>query len=141
MQYMIRAATVKDLDFLDYIHTKNMKRYVEKVYPWKPTLFRDNFTTQDYQVVEYQSQIAGFIKVVTSETEIYLAEVQVSHEYQKQGMGTNIISRIIQQAKLNKKRLWLRVIKGNPAINLYQRLGFEVCQISSTHMIMEIDFK
>jgi hypothetical protein len=82
MQYTIRPAITADLESLDRIHSKNMKGYIEKIYPWKPTLFKDNFATQDYQVVEHQSQIIGLIKVVASITNVYLAEIQITEEYQ-----------------------------------------------------------
>ena len=140
MQYTLRSATINDLHFLDRIHSKNMQGYVEQIYSWNSTLFKDNFAAQDYQVIEHQNQIIGLVKVVRSKTELYLAEIQISHEYQNKGIGTNIICQITEQAKLNKQRLWLKVIKSNPAINLYQRLGFQICQTSSTHLIMEIDF-
>ena len=141
MQYVLRPARTVDIKILDLIHTNNMKGYVEKIYPWKPTLFRDNFTTEDYQIVEYQNQTIGFIKVVTSKTDVYLAEIQITNKYRNQGIGTNIISQIIRQAKLHQQRLWLKVIKRNPAINLYQRLGFIVYQSSPTHFKMKIDFR
>ena len=71
MQYTIDCATAEDLDLLDRIHRENMQGYVAQVYPWNPTLFRDNFVPQDYQVIKDRHTIIGF-KVVRSETDIYL---------------------------------------------------------------------
>ena len=64
MDYTIRQATAVDLDLLDLIHTENMKGYVEKIYPWKPQLFRESFSCHDYQVIEINNQIIGFVKMV-----------------------------------------------------------------------------
>ena len=138
MQYTIRFATAEDINILDRLHTENMKGYVELVYPWNPTLFKDNFIPQDYQVIKYQNKIIGFIKVVVSETDIYLAEIQIADNYQNKGIGTNIIKNIIATAMLNNKRLWLKVIKGNPTEELYKRLGFVVFESSLTHKKMKI---
>ena len=138
MQYTLRPATAEDIELLDRIHTDNMQKYVEKVYPWNPHLFRDRFNPQDYQLVTIKTEIVGFIKVVVSATDIYLGEIQIVSDWQNQGIGTNIIKTIIQQAQLNQKSIWLKVIHGNPAENLYKRLGFTVLAESTTHKKMGI---
>ena len=137
IRYTLDYATAKDIDILDRIHTENMKEYVEKIYPWNPTLFR-NFVAKDYRVIKYQNEIIGFIKVVVLPTDIYLGEIQIARNYQNSGIGTNILENIIAKAKLNNRRLWLRVIKGNPAEKLYTRLGFSLFEESLTHKKLEI---
>ncbi len=139
MPYNIRRGTAEDLNILDRIHTENMKGYVEKVYPWNPTLFRDRFVPQDYQVIEFQDKIIGFLKILVFETDIYLGEIQIANQYQNQGIGTNIIKAIMVEAESNNKQLWLKVIKGNPAEKLYRRLGFTIFEESLTHKKMKKD--
>ena len=139
MEYTIREAIAEDLEVLDRIYTENMKGYVERVYHWNDNLFRDRFIAQDYQVIESQKQLIGFIKLVTSENDIYLAEIQINRKYQRQGIGTNLIQSIIKQVQLQNKTLWLKIVKGNPAENLYKRLGFIVFEESSTHKKMKQD--
>ena len=134
--YIIRQARADDIEILDKIHAENMQNYVEKVYLWNPKLFRACFIRQDYQVIEKKRQILGFIKIVTSKTDIYLAEIQIDRQYQKQGIGTNLIQSIIKQAQLQDKELWLKIVKGNPAEKLYARLGFTIFAESSTHKKM-----
>ena len=136
MDYTIRQATAVDIELLDLIYTENMKGYVEKNYPWKPQLFRESFSCHDYQVIEINNRIIGFMKVVWSETEIYLAEIQIAKNYQNQGIGTSLIQLIIEKARENNQKLWLKVLKGNPAKQLYQRLGFTKLEESLTHEIM-----
>ena len=138
MQYTIRTASSGDLKILDRIHTQNMKDYVERIYSWNASLFRDCFVPQEYKVIEIQQQIVGFFKVVTSSNEIYLAEIQILKEYQNKGIGTNFIQSIIERAKNSDRKLWLKVIRNNPAEQLYQRLGFIVFEESSTHKKMAI---
>ena len=136
MEYKLRQASDRDLKACNCIHRENMKGYVEKVYPWNDNLFCSNFNPQEYQVIEVQQQLAGFYKIVASTTEIYLAEIQIKKQYQKQGIGTSLIKSIINQARLQNKRLWLKVVKGNPAEKLYQKLGFVTLEISPTHKKM-----
>ncbi len=136
MQYTIRQATVVDIDILDGIHTENMKGYVEKHYPWNPHIFRTGFIEDDYKVIEINNLIIGCLKVISSETEIYLAEIQIIKDYQRKGIGTSLIQLVIQEAQANNKKLWLKFLQGNPAKKLYQRLGFTTLKKSLTHEIM-----
>ena len=138
MQYTIRKATPVDIDLLDLIHTENRKDYVSKNYPWNPKLFCDRFISDEYQVIEIDNIVIGFMKVVSSEAEIYLGEIQISKDFQNQGIGTSLIHTVIQEARSSNKKLWLKVLKGNPAKKLYQRLGFTRLKESSTHLIMVI---
>ncbi len=136
MEYTLRKAKVEDIAILDAIHTNNMKSYVEQLYPWNPRLFRNNFIPDHYDVIEINNLIIGLIKVVSSETEIYLAEIQIIQDYQKQGIGTNLIQSLIQEAQISNKKLWLKVLKNNPAKKLYQRLGFIKQEELAYHFIM-----
>lgn len=138
LYYTLRQATVKDIEILDRIHAENMKGYVEQVYPWNPTLFRDSFSSQDYQIIELRNFPIGFIKVVVT-TEIYLAEIQIDRHYQNQGIGTSLIASIIKRSQLNNQKLWLKVLKVNPAERLYERLGFNVFEETSTHKMMRLN--
>ena len=76
------------------------------------------------------------MKVVVSDTEIYLAEIQIDKHHQKQGLGTKILKSIIQQAETNNQTIYLKVIQGNPAERLYTRLGFTILAESATHKKM-----
>ncbi|MDJ0681998.1 MAG: GNAT family N-acetyltransferase [Xenococcaceae cyanobacterium MO_167.B52] len=136
MEYTLRKAKVEDIAILDAIHTNNMKSYVEQLYPWNPRLFRNNFIPDHYDVIEINNLIIGLMKVVSSETEIYLAEIQIIQDYQKQGIGTNLIQSLIQEAQISNKKLWLKVLKNNPAKKLYQRLGFIKQEELAYHFIM-----
>ena len=137
MKYNIRTATAVDLPKLDRIHTENMQAYVERVYSWNSTLFRNKFVALEYRVIESNQNILGFFKVVSSK-DIYLAEIQIARSYQNRGIGRKIIKELIKEAKVKNKRIWLRVIRGNPALKLYQRLGFVVFETSSTHLKLEL---
>jgi len=49
-------------------------------------------------------------------------QLQIHPNYQGKGFGSKVMHAVIEQA--GSKYLTLTVLKANPAIKLYQRLGF-----------------
>ncbi|HEX8141289.1 MAG TPA: GNAT family N-acetyltransferase [Pyrinomonadaceae bacterium] len=47
-------------------------------------------------------------------------------EYRGQGIGTRLLSRLVESAGDFHEHISLSVARGNPALHLYQRLGFEI---------------
>ena len=59
-------------------------------------------------------------------------------EYQRRGIGSACMTRIIDDANLEQKSVVLKVLKVNTrGIAFYQRLGFTIVGESSTHFQME----
>jgi ribosomal protein S18 acetylase RimI-like enzyme len=138
LEIIFRKATNKDLSILDYIYIQNMREYVANNYSWDNNLFKSKFHPNDYIVLRYNREIIGFIKIILEKHSLYLAEVQIKKTYQNQGIGTRIIQSILDDNKLNYQRIWLQVLKGNPAIRFYRKLGFQVFSETETHYKMQL---
>jgi predicted N-acetyltransferase YhbS len=54
-----------------------------------------------------------------------LVDIAVVTERRGQGLGTQVIQGLQQECRARGLELKLRVLKGNPAERLYQRLGFQ----------------
>lgn len=74
----------------------------------------------------------GYIDPTTPEIAIALFE-----EYRNRGIGTRLMEEMINFMETNHfKQVSLSVSKGNPAINLYLRLGFRVVDENADDYIM-----
>jgi ribosomal protein S18 acetylase RimI-like enzyme len=65
----------------------------------------------------------------------------VLSEYRGKGIGTSLLSRLIKSAEDFYEYISLSVATGNPALRLYQRLGFEVVGESGDSIIMKRKLK
>lgn len=138
MKITISTAIKDDLAILDDIYTQNMRDYVEQNYRWNSNLFKSKFVPNDYIVILQQLEIIGFFLIVTENNNLYLGEIQVKSTYQNKGIGTRILRSITDRGKTKYRRIWLQVLKGNRAIRLYKRLGFEVFAETKTHYKMQL---
>ena len=137
MKIILRRAIINDLNILDSIHRQNMRGYVEQNYSWDDNLFRYKFVPDDYIVLQ-QQEIIGFLKIVPQNNSLYLGEIQIKSIYQNRGIGTTILQRIVDRSQMKDRRIWLQVLKGNPAIRLYRRLGFKTFAETKTHYKMQL---
>ena len=75
-------------------------------------------------IVFHQGVRIGFAKFRSTPEELEIIQVQVDPKQQRKGYGTDIIMEIMQRRQA--KTLKLTVLKGNPAVDLYTRLGFKI---------------
>ena len=73
--------------------------------------------------------------------------IAVLPEYTNQGVGTQLLARLLSEAKASYRSLSLSVRSSNRALNLYERSGFKVIEGSETinrtggtSFTMKIDF-
>ena len=74
----------------------------------------------------------GFIDTRTPEL-----SVAVRPEARAGGIGTELLRRLLQRADASYDRVSLSVSVLNPAVRLYERLGFRSVSVAGTSMIME----
>lgn len=78
----------------------------------------------DACVICVADEAIGLCKAYRSETAWVLMQIQVAPAWQGRGVGADIITALIAQARQEGLLVSLRVLKGNPARRLYERLGF-----------------
>lgn len=88
------------------------------------TEYKTKFPGARFQVIIYNKKDAGRFYTCESENEIRLLDITILPEFTGQGIGTNLLHRLIQRSNKVQKKISLHVIASNPALKLYQRLGF-----------------
>lgn len=78
----------------------------------------------DACVICLADEAIGLCKAYRSETAWVLMQIQVAPAWQGRGVGADIITALIAQARQERLPVSLSVLKGNPAKRLYERLGF-----------------
>ena len=90
-----------------------------------------------WQVIEQQGQGIGRLITDDSHEELFLLmDIALLPEYCGRGIGSAIMLDLLRAAGLAHKTVSLHVEPNNPALNLYQRLGFVVCNQSGFYLEM-----
>lgn len=90
------------------------------------------------EILEIGGRPLGLLKVLRQSEEWELLQLQLSPEYQSQGIGTSLVSDLVAQAAAANVPLSLSVLKVNPARRLYERLGFKLVSESAFGYRLEV---
>jgi ribosomal protein S18 acetylase RimI-like enzyme len=63
----------------------------------------------------------------------------VDRPFQRKGIGTEVTKRLIRDAAQSNQALRLAVVKINPALRLYERLGFQITHEDDRKFYMKRD--
>ena len=138
----LRSASADDYGFLWELHRTAMKPYVEATWSWDETwqanYFRAHFEPTRCQIIQAEGVDIGALAVETRPDCVLLARIAILPAYQRAGIGTAIIRRVLEHAAHQGLPVRLQVLKVNPARHLYERLGFEVTGETETHYLMSM---
>ncbi|MGC4076699.1 MAG: GNAT family N-acetyltransferase [Rubrivivax sp.] len=68
----------------------------------------------------------GVLRVHRGSRDWAIQRVQLLPQYRRAGIGSRLIAEVLADARRHGARVSLSVLKSNPALSLYERLGFTV---------------
>lgn len=78
------------------------------------------------QIVASGGRAIGVLGVTREPHRLWLRRIQLLPDCQGRGLGTAILGAILAQGQRAALPVFLRVRRDNPAVRLYQRLGFRI---------------
>jgi ribosomal protein S18 acetylase RimI-like enzyme len=139
---LFRDATQADFEVTYAIKRSSIKPYVEMIWGWNEEaqleFHKNDFDPRQITILVDQDQNAvGLLNVTEDGTVLTIKSILICEKAQGGGIGTEVISRLIEQARSTNKRLELQVLKVNGrAKKLYERLGFKTMGETEFHYKM-----
>jgi ribosomal protein S18 acetylase RimI-like enzyme len=126
----LQQARAEHYDFALHLYLLTMRPYVQELTVWDEQKQRATFAAQwkreEVRIMSVDGKDVGWLQVAELPAEIRLQKFFVSPEYQRSGIGSEILSNLLATWRSTGKKIVLRVLKNNPARRLYERLGFSV---------------
>ena len=72
---------------------------------------------------------------------LFLGQLFVDGASRRQGIGTEVVKTLIEEAARAGQALTLGVVKTNPALQLYERLGFRTTHEDERKFYMRRDWR
>lgn len=91
-----------------------------------------------FDIILIDDEPAGRLYVASWDKEIRIIDIALLPEFQKQGVGASILREILLQGRLEGRKVTIHVEMNNPALKLYERLGFEkIEEVNGIYFLME----
>lgn len=136
----LRPATQKDADFLWGLHCAALKPHVSAVYGWDEAFQRryylENYSALHNNVIQYLGVDAGVIAIEETPLGYILSSIELLPQYQGMGIGSELITDLLDRASARGLPVSLRTLKNTPARALYERLGFQIIGETEIHYWM-----
>lgn len=89
-------------------------------------------------VIDYQSTKVGRLLLVELDGKFIIVDITILPSYQNKGIGTKIISNLLEKARERNKEVHLSVFYSNDkAKKLYEQLGFRQVGMDQMYIHME----
>ena len=143
MDITLRAASPQDFEFLYNLHREALKEYIDQTWgwdeAWQQEHFREKFDLSSKKIIECEGASIGCIAVLDEDDRIFLSYIALKTDYQRRGIGTQLIEEVLASAVERKMPVTLKLLKTNPARALYERLGFIITHTTDAHHYMRAE--
>ena len=98
--------------------------------------YREHYAGASYGVVLIDGEPGGRLYVHRGEHEIRIVDIALLPEHRGNGVGTSLLRDVLAEADAAGKRVTIHVERLNPALRVYERLGFSVAEDKGVYLLL-----
>lgn len=147
----LRSAGPADADFLYAVYASTRADEMALV-DWsdsqKETFLRMQFDAQHrfyvenypgarFQIIQLGDDLVGRLYIHRTEADIRIMDISLLPQFRNHGIGSALLSQILDTAQNNNLTVTIHVEQFNPARRLYERLGFSFVEANGIYHLME----
>ena len=99
--------------------------------------YRQSYAGATFDVVAVDDEPAGRLYVHRGESEIRIVDIALLPEHRGNGIGTLLLDGLLAEGDAGGKSVTIHVERMNPALRLYERLGFSVAEDKGVYLFLE----
>jgi ribosomal protein S18 acetylase RimI-like enzyme len=99
--------------------------------------YHEHYSRASYEVVVIDGEPAGRLYLFRGEREIRIVDIALLPAHRGNGIGSSLLRDLLAEADAVGKRVSIHVERVNPALRLYERLGFAVAEDKGVYLFLE----
>lgn len=146
-----RPETEDDVEFLYRLYASTRAQELEPV-PWsaeqKEVFLRQQFTAQrthylqhydkaHYSLILDNGEPIGRLYINYLPDDVRIMDIALLTEHRRRGIGRLLLQKILEQARADGRSVSIHVEAYNPALHLYERLGFQQIDTYGPYLLLE----
>ncbi|HJS20764.1 MAG TPA: GNAT family N-acetyltransferase [Anaerolineales bacterium] len=151
MMISLRPVAEADIDFLFSVYastrtdemnlvdwnTEQQEAFLRMQFNAQSQFYIANYLGAEFQVITLNDQPIGRLYIHTREDEIRIMDIALLPEYRNLGIGSVLLQGILERGKNLHLPVTIHVEQFNPAMRLYQRMGFRQKEDKGVYLLME----
>ena len=142
MKIALRSTVTEDFEYCKRIYFAGMNRIIEELNLDRTAQgdgFRQQWIVTQVQIITLDGCDVGWLQSKTQDEGLFVAQLFVDVPFQRRGIGTEVMKHLIAEAARVQHSVSLAVAKINPAVRLYERLGFHITHEDDRKYYMKRD--
>jgi ribosomal protein S18 acetylase RimI-like enzyme len=99
--------------------------------------YQENYANARFEVILLDGKPSGRLYVDRRDDEIRIVDIALLSEHRGRGIGGQILTDILAEGEKTGKAVRIHVEQNNPALHLYQRLGFRQIGETGVYLLLE----
>ena len=134
----LRPACKGDEGFLRFVYAESRREELDQVvwpdgareeflcsqFDAQATHYLTHYPEAEFLIIEQDGNPAGRLYVRRSQPEIRIMDIALLPEFRGKGIGRALLQQLIDEGQASARDVTIHVEKFNPALRLYERLGF-----------------
>jgi GNAT superfamily N-acetyltransferase len=142
MEITLRRAVSQDFEYCRQLYFTGMKRIIEELgldVAAQTASFSEQWALAQVRIICVDGSDVGWLQSEMRDGGLFVAQLFVDGPFQRRGVGTEVMRRLISETSRANQAVSLAVVKINPAVRLYQRLGFQTTHEDDRKFYMKRD--
>jgi GNAT superfamily N-acetyltransferase len=139
---VLRPSRPEDFDYCAHLYFEGMENIIRELnlnMEAQVADFRQRWDVTQVRVITLDGTDIGWLQSFVKDDALFLGQLFVDAALRRQGIGTEIVKGLIGEAARTGQAVTLGVVKTNPALRLYERLGFRTTHQDERKFYMRRD--
>jgi GNAT superfamily N-acetyltransferase len=141
-QTTLRPAQPEDFDYCARLYFAGMEKIIKELdlnMDVQVADLRQRWDVTQVRIITLAGTDIGWLQSFENDDALFLGQLFVDSALQRHGIGAGVVKALIEEAAATGRAVTLGVVKTNPALRLYERLGFRTTHEDERKFYMRRD--
>ena len=142
MQPALRPGRPEDFDYCARLYFEGMDNIIKELnlnMDAQVAAFRQRWDVGQVRIITLDGTDIGWLQSFVQDNALFVGQLFVDGALRRRGIGTEVVKGLIEEAARAGRAVTLGVVKTNPALRLYERLGFRTTHEDARKLYMRHD--
>ena len=116
---------------------QQIQSFIQMQFAAQANHYRNYFPNAEQSILLHHDIPVGRLYLDASGHELCILDIALLPQYRNMGIGSYWLNQVINTATRAQKPVRIHVERHNPALHLYQRLGFQILEQGEVYHLME----